>query len=179
MQKLTGILLVLATCSVHAELYKSVDEHGNVTYTDKGGKSSAPVQPPGLTSYSPPARHTQATPPQTGTATPETKAATNYTRLVIAQPASGSALNDASGTIAGRLELVPALNAAAGHKLEIAVDGKAASQSQGLEFKLENVDRGEHQLTARVVDSSGKVLKESAPVKIQLHRPSVARKQGR
>jgi hypothetical protein len=180
MRNWIGIVLALVAIGVHAELYKSVDEKGNVTYTDKGSTKSKPVQPPGLTSYAPPTRHTQpGAAPEGGAPALAAKVATSYSRLAIARPASGTALRDAAGAIPVAVEVTPAVDTAAGHKLVILLDGKPAAQPQSLEFQLENVERGEHRITARVVDGKGKVLKESTPVVVQLHRPTVARKAGR
>ncbi len=179
MRMLVGILAFLAVAQASAELYKSVDENGNVTYTDKSGTKAKPVEPPGLTSYAPPKRHTETEPPGSTAATPEPPKVTQYSQITIKTPADGTALRDASGGIDVVLDITPALNTALGHKVVIAVDGKLASTSQSAQAKLENVERGEHQLVAQVVDDKGKVLKQSRPIKIQLHRPSVARKGGR
>jgi hypothetical protein len=180
MRIVTGIVIALTALAAQAELYKSVDEKGNVTYTDKGGTKTQSVQPPGLTSYAPPTRHTQpGATPDAGAAQPQTKTVTTYSNLTITQPANGAALRDAAGTIPVTVEVSPGVDAAAGHKLVIMLNGKPAAQPQGLEFQLENVDRGEHRITARVVDAKGKVLKESTAVVVQLHRPTVARKAGR
>lgn len=181
MRTIFGILAISIALSAHAELYKSVDENGNVTYTDKSGAKSQPVQPPGLTSYAPPKRHTEADTPEpaSGQSPPSVAKVTSYSSIAIRQPANGTTLRDSAGVLPITLEITPALDVAAGHALVVLINGKSVSRSQALEFKLENVERGEHRITARVIDAKGKVLKESAAVTVQLHRPSVARKGGR
>lgn len=172
-----ALLLAFATLTAHAELFKSVDENGNVTYTDKGGSKTKPVDPPGLTSYSTPNKH-KASAPAAQPPAAEEKKPTVYSAVKITAPQPNEALRENSGDVTVKIESTPALDLAAGHKLVVLLDGKATGNAGGGEVKLSNVDRGEHQLVAQIVDAKGKVLKSSAQSSFQLFRATVGRKKG-
>lgn len=164
--------------AAYAELYKQIDENGNVTYTDKPGKGT-PVKSPGLTTYSPPALHTTPPAPNTKAGSEgedETKAVTAYSQLVVATPTQEQTVQNNEGRIEIKLALKPALNTKAGHKIAILVDRKKAAESLTLEASVANIDRGSHVVSAQVVDASGKVLKQSGDVTFHLQRHFIPRK---
>jgi len=173
------VLLFAFGASAHAELYKKVDEQGNITYSDVPSGTAKPVQPPGLTTYGTPEQHKQTTKKPPDAAKPTTT--TNYTALAIASPANDETLRDTSGAVAVKISLTPPLDTKAGHKLVLLLDQKSAAVEQTAELALKDVDRGLHTLKAQVTDASGHVLKESPEISFQLHRgPSAAaRKAGK
>lgn len=168
---------LLISISVHAELYKKVDEQGNITYSDVPSGAAKPVQPPGLTTYGTPSQHKQSSSKAPVPTKPP--ATLNYTTLAIASPVNDEALRENSGTVAVSIKLEPPLDTQAGHKLVLVLDQKSAMTSQTVETALKDVERGLHNLKVQVADANGRVLKESAPINFQLHRgPGVARKAG-
>jgi hypothetical protein len=162
---------------VSAELYKSVDEHGNVTYTDKGSDKAKPVEPPGLTTYQPAPQHTQ--PPDTE-AKPSTgkKGVTSYSNISVSSPRNNDTLRENSGNVVVKVDLSPALDVDAGHQLVALLDGKSIASAQGGEITLQNVDRGSHTVAVRVTDKAGRTLKESRAITFHLQRQSVAGRKG-
>jgi len=170
---------LIITASAHAELFKKVDEQGNITYSDVPSGAAKPVQPPGLSTYGTPEQHKQNTKKPVETKKPAT--ATNYTALAIASPANDEALRDNSGAVVVKINLVPQLDIKAGHKLVLLLDQKSAASAQAAEVALKDVERGAHTLKAQVADASGQVLRESAEIKFQLHRgpTAAARKAGK
>ena len=161
------VLGCLLAAGAHAELYKKVDEQGNVTYSDVPSGTAKPVKPPGLSTYGTPAQHKQSTkkPPD-----PAKPAAANYTALAITSPVHDEALRDNSGAVAVKVSVVPQLDTQAGHKLVVLLDSKSAAQGQAAEVSLHEVERGAHTLKVQVTDADGRVLKESAAINFQLHR---------
>jgi len=171
-------LALLIGTSAHAELYKKVDEQGNITYSDVPSGAAKPVQPPGLSTYGTPEQHKQASKKPPEAAKPP---ATNYTALAIASPANDEALRDSSGALAVKISLAPQLDTKSGHKLVLLLDLKSAAVAQTPDVALKDVERGTHTLKVQVTDANGRVLKESAEINFQMHRgPSAAaRKAGR
>lgn len=174
-----GLLIV---ANAHAELYKKVDEQGNVTYSDVPSGAAKPVKPPGLSTYGTPPQHKQVVKKPADT-TPS--ATTNYTTLTIVSPVNDEALRDNSGMVMVKVNVEPKLDIKSGHKLVLLLDQKSAATVQSsegaLEVALNEVDRGTHALKAQITEANGGVLKESAEIIFQLHRgPGAAgRKAGK
>ena len=174
MRKLIPVTLLAALlgANAHAELYKRVDEQGNVTYGDQPGGQAKPVQPGGLTTYSPPTRHTQpsAARPNTDTQKSADQAVTNYSGLAITSPAKDEVVRSNEGNIAVKIGMTPALDATAGHQLVVLLDQKPLAKVPAAETLLKNVDRGTHTLRVQIIDAKGKVLAQSADITVHMQR---------
>lgn len=166
------VLWFLSSSNVHAELYKKIDEQGNVTYSDVPSGKAKPVQLPGLTTYGTPALHKQ---PVKTPADAAKAAAANYTALALVSPANEDTLRENSGTVAVKVTLAPPLDSQAGHKLVVVLDKKPVAEAQATEVSLKDVERGTHTLKVQIADAKGLVLKESTEVTFQLHRGSAAK----
>ena len=169
----------LIAADAYAELFKKVDEQGNITYSDVPSGAAKPVQPPGLSTYGTPDQHKQTAKKPVEAKKPA--AVTNYTTLAIASPANDEALRDNSGAVVVKVSLTPPLDTKGGHKLVLLLDQKSAAVAQTAEVALKDVERGAHTLKAQITDASGHVLKESAEISFQLHRgpTAAARKAGK
>jgi hypothetical protein len=92
-------------------------------------------------------------------------------RVSIVSPSNGEVILDSEGRVAVTLNssLIP------GEAVRVLVNGVAVrTYGEGERRLLLNVDRGEHRLEAEVVDEKGAVVATSAPVTINLIRPSAA-----
>ena len=165
------VLGFLIGANAHAELYKKVDEQGNVTYSDVPSGKAKPVQLPGLTTYGTPAQHKQPF----KTPADATKVAVNYTALALVSPANEDTLRDSSGAVIVKVTLAPPLVTQAGHKLVVVLDKKPVAEAQATEVSLKDVERGTHTLKVQITDAKGLLLKESTEVTFQLHRGSAAK----
>jgi hypothetical protein len=87
-----------------------------------------------------------------------------YEQLVIAQPQDQSTVFDNSGRVPVSIVISPALSLAPGEQLQLFLDGRPVTPTQDGDLALENVDRGSHQLQARIVDRGGATLIQSEPV---------------
>lgn len=151
-----------------AEVYKHVDKDGNITYTDvpsKAKETPIPVKP--MTPYTAPVPKASSQ-----TKTEEKKPATTYRSLTIQQPANNDVIRANNGAISVTLQSQPGLDAAAGHKYAIALDGKVLQSGQSGSLTINEVARGSHTVSAQIIDSTGKVLATATPVTIQLLRSS-------
>ncbi|MCK4951034.1 MAG: DUF4124 domain-containing protein [Gammaproteobacteria bacterium] len=159
MIKLLFITFSIAMCLVntaHAEVYRSVDESGNIIFTDKPHKNSEKVDLPGLTTYeSPPYKEIKAEKIKK----PITKF-TSYSEFKILSPASKDTIRNADGDVAVNLLVTPELQVKLGHRIVLYVDGSKVTSTTVTRYKLTNVDRGSHTLSAQIVDSNGKPYSE-------------------
>ncbi len=161
---------VIVCASAQAEIYKSTDIYGNVTYTDKPAKSAKPVD----------VRSTNSIPtvkaPKVDKSEAESSLAAentiNYRSVRIVEPADDSGIEHGPGNFTVRASSKPKL--AEDHALQLYLDGAAYGKANTSgSFALTNIDRGTHELKASVVDSAGKALKNSKLIKVHVFRPSV------
>ncbi|MEM9254193.1 MAG: DUF4124 domain-containing protein [Pseudomonadota bacterium] len=169
-QLLCSCLIWIFACAVHAQVYRSVDENGNVIFTDSppaDAQSTEAVElpptntvapPPNVPSYQPPA--TEAEPAQR-----------NY-QVSIAQPANETTIPMGPGNFAVTAQVEP--NLAGDHRLQLTMDGApwGEPQSSG-SWSLTNVFRGEHTLAVNVLDQNGNTVATSSGVTVYVLRPSI------
>lgn len=93
-----------------------------------------------------------------------------YKNLSILSPANGSAFYSGSGEVDVIVEVEPAL--VKGDKVQVFLDGQLIKQGSQLQFKLQTVARGTHQLQVKLASSTGKVIKTSQS-EFTVHRPSI------
>lgn len=164
------ILSFLIGASAHAELYKRVDENGKVTYEDKPSGQAKPVEPGGLTTYSPPTQHTQTAPAKPTPEKSKPSGITHYSVLSIASPSADATVRDNVGNMAVKINVSPALDVKSGHKLVVLLDKKSVANTPAPEAALNAVERGTHTLAVQITDDTGRVLKQSAEVTFHMQR---------
>jgi hypothetical protein len=167
------LLLITASFSVHAGIYKWVDENGEVIYSDKPRTEN-------MKEHTPPAL--QITPaikpkPKTEETVEAPVAVTSYTKFDITSPVNDETIRDAAGSFGVKLALEPALDVTAGHYINLQIDGKTrVSKTTKQDINLKFIDRGSHSISAEIRDVTGKLLKASNSVTIHLHRTSTLQK---
>ena len=155
-----------------AEIYKTRDEQGHVTFSDvptndrsetiKLSKTSQyPTAPPASTSTSQSASQTDD---DEGLETE----ATAYSSISISSPGPEEAIRENSGHVTVTVRSEPRLSP--GHTYTLTLDGQPAGDSLAGVFTLENVDRGTHILSARIVDQNQSVLTQSAEITFHMLR---------
>jgi hypothetical protein len=155
---------------VQAAIYRSVDSEGNVVFTDQPDANAEPLKLPAVPTYSPPPAAARATVKPNAEAE---KAAAAYGRFAIESPEQGEALWENSGQVEVRLSLEPPLRNASGHRVLYYLDGKAEGDPVGALSKVfTNLDRGEHTVSATIVDADGQTVSSTGTVRFQLHRQS-------
>lgn len=158
------ILMLLASGSASAKIYKWILPDGSVTYSDQPQvKGAAAVELPPLQTYSPPS------PPAAGQS-PVPKLDLSYNKVEVVTPKSNETLRDNGGTISVQLAIEPPLNA--GHEVEILVDGKSIGRGRATSASVSNLDRGSHTISATIKDANGKVIKSASSVTFHLQRSS-------
>lgn len=166
-----------------SRIYRSVDEDGNVVFSDqppRPGQQAEPVEVQSENTFTPPpgtdsAGATGAQQPEAAAA--EDEAAPAYRSLRVASPADDEGLRDNAGNVTVTAALEPAL--APGHSLQVYLDGQLRQTTQGPAAQLLNVDRGTHTLELRIVDAAGNTLISSSPSVFHLQRRSVINQPAR
>ncbi len=174
---LSLLILLLAFPLSAAEIYKWVDEKGNVHYGDApGGAGAKPLtRLPGLSTYRPPAlpkleERKSAAP----SAAEPSQASAGYRMVKVVSPEPQATIRSAPGEVPVFVALDPVLRE--GHYLQVILDGKPLPQKHASTvIQLSNVDRGEHRIAVAVYDADGKLLKQSESHVFYLHRTIVKR----
>lgn len=175
--KITAILLLTAffLAPAQAEVYKYLDEQGNVVFSDRQNPSGedevVDISPPNTIPS------TRGTRPTVKMAPPQSKASSKpqdlYSSLSIVHPVHDSSVRANDGNLTVKIESEPPLDAGAGDLLKLYLDGQPAAQGMSAHIPLENLDRGEHSLEVQIIDVDGQVLKTSPSIKFYIQRHSV------
>ena len=166
--------VVLAATAVQAEIFKSVDKDGNVTFSDKASAKAGSETSEVKLNHSntvPAVETTIKLSPEASNAPQENQI--SYQGIVITTPINDSAIEHGPGNFSVGVRVVPAL--AAGHKVQVLLDGApVGAPVSGYSVPVSNVDRGTHSLVAQIVDGNGRILKSSPSSTVHVFRPSVA-----
>jgi hypothetical protein len=166
----TGITLLLST-PLSAEIYRQVDEQGNVTYTDEPSDRSpaeeVKVKP--VTTVTLPKPEAVREPEQLRERAESEGAA--YSDLRFTAPEDNQAFHSGNGDVSFQVTSSPGLKN--GHKSEVTLDGQPVGQSRSGTVMVQNVYRGTHEAGVNIVDSSGVTIKSGESITFTIHRPSV------
>lgn len=100
------------------------------------------------------------------------KTVDKYTSISITDPKNDAAIRQNAGVITISTSFSPGLDKAAGHRLQILLDGKVFADATDSTVELTDVDRGTHEVIARIIDVRGTALIISAPVTFHILRYS-------
>jgi hypothetical protein len=159
--------LLLACSTVMADVYRWVDDAGNVIYSDTARDGAEKIQLNETTVV-------PALKPQRRKRVTERKAENafaGYDSVRITSPANEETLRNTTG-VNVTVEVVPALQS--GDQLQLYFDGKAYGKpSSRTNFTVSEVERGSHDLSVAVLDVSGRQLKRSDTSVFFTHRRSI------
>ena len=163
------ILFLLLAAGVQADVYKSVNDKGEVVYSDQPTPNAQRMKLPELPTYTaPPVPAFSSTPP------PAKPATSPYQRVKILEPKNDATIRDNQGVVRVQVELDPPLMTDQGHKIQFYLNGEPHGVPIGAtSIGFSNLDRGTYTLTARVVDADDNVISSTEPVVFHLHRESV------
>ncbi len=165
------------------KIYRTVDENGNVVFTDVPPRNDQSLQTKtveldSLNSYEPVGETILRSPDgrelwiiEDETDEEEEPVAANYQFLGIISPTNDATIRDNAGNLRIAAKISPELRP--GHRLRLLLDGSPRQTSRNPDFYLSNVDRGTHQLSVQVLDEAGTVLFTSPASVVHLMRHSV------
>ncbi|WP_111498280.1 DUF4124 domain-containing protein [Marinobacter bohaiensis] len=166
-------LLALAASSVQAQVYRSVDEQGNVTFTDQASSGGEEVNVKPVTTVTLPDAEdvrqleAQQEKPSVDDQTP----AKPYSRVGFDAPEDDTAFHSGNGDMTFAVSSQPALRN--GHLFEVSLDGQPIGQNASGQFALQNVFRGTHNASVNVIDRDGRIVQSGQSITFTIHRPSV------
>jgi len=165
-QALILTLLTFAPSASYAEeIYKSVDKHGNITYSDtKTNKQAKSVKLPTINTQ-------PAVKPSLNTQQNRSQENLNY-QVAILTPQNGDTLHNNQRRININVSVSPALKP--GFYLQAMLDGMRHGQAvTSAHFTVGEFDRGEHTLSVAIIDANGKILTQSRSITLYVKRPSL------
>ncbi len=174
-------LSLLTFQPVPAQVYKTINPDGSVTYTDQAGERAEPVHIAPIQLYSPPTtKNNNAKQPSQSATNQQPDTANNtptvYTEFYIASPQHDSAIRANAGTLTLTLSLTPPLNIKQGDKIMLSLDGQTVGKpSTQLSYTLTNLDRGSHTLSASLINASGAIIKVTTPITVHILRAHIKR----
>jgi hypothetical protein len=171
MRKYLFLLLLLFCFSASAEIYKWVDQYGNVHFSDSEKNGSQQVELPKANTYTPPKRVEVPVSPE------GEEQATGYTDMAIVKPEQNETIRSNIGDVSIAINLTPALRP--GDSVTLYMDGKELLKGESqTSFSLTGVERGSHTLRATVIGSEGTELISSKSILFHLHKVSVLKRKG-
>lgn len=183
---LVTFLLLSAAHPLMAEVYKTVDENGNVTYTDRSpGDGSRPMELPELSIIERPTY--QKTARQAGlenkdaegeeTAVSLRALRRKYRDFAIISPTNEESIWNAQQAVPVAWRVSSPL--AAGMTVTLIVDGKRQAATTQSVIPVDGLVRGEHTLTAELKDAKNRTVASAQPVTIFIKQPSVYNNRAR
>lgn len=163
------ILISLITNPAYAKLYKSIDEHGNVTYSDApigGNSETQELKPINI------APATETTTYSKKINKPEAEEHINY-QVRIVSPESGTTLTAGQRNLHIALDIEPALQD--GAMAVILLNGKRTASGQNSNLTIEEINRGAHNVSAIITNKNGKTVGQSQSITVNVLRPTIAR----
>ena len=163
----TSLLLSLGLSSLAtAEIYKTVDKNGRITYTDvpPANTEAKPLELKTINSLPSP-----AVIPNTSPSTSGVSDDTNEYDVQITAPENGRTLMADERSVMISISLNQNLND--GDLFAYKIDGDTLTTTQETTYTLTDPPRGEHSLTVDVIDREGKTLAQSNPITLLVMRP--------
>ena len=184
-----NILLLLTSAAfiyggiADARFYKSVDEQGNIVYSDTPTPGAEQLTPPPISTVEskPVPKEPETEVEKTGEAGAEEtkKPPTKYTKFSIVTPRNDDTIWDNNGSVPVSLALEPALDTENGHSVWVYVDGSAVvRKSLVLVHPLTGIERGQHTIRAEIRDDKRKTLKRTKNVTVHMKRASAIPRGG-
>lgn len=164
--------LVILSCafSVSAmaeDFYKWKDARGNIQYGDQppANVKAQPMDMPKLTvienygeQWKPVSFPKEADPYQQQAKSKATSGA--YTSLTFIAPKANQPIRANDGDVSAIISLKPKLKS--GHVISFSIDGKEVAKGISRTNNFTNLSRGDHNVSVKVMDKSGKVLKSQS-----------------
>ena len=153
-----------------AQIYRSIDGDGNVTYSDTPPVSGPSEQVKLRQTNSTPAPEMVEPAPTYTDSTEEADEGSDYS-VSISSPANETTIPMGPGNFSISASIDPALSQ--GALLQLYVDGSTSGNPQSSNtWTLTNAFRGAHDLKVVVVSNKGDQLAESEAVRVYVLRPS-------
>lgn len=165
-------LLLIIVVAVQADVYRSVDDQGNIIFSDTSTDNAEKVELQELFTYTPPVI-TDLIEDDLQSPLPLDIPIPSYA-VVITSPSQNETVRENAGNVIITSIISPGLNVERADKLLFSLDGTLKSTAQDANsYTFKNVDRGSHIAVVSVVDKNGKTIKSSKSILFHLQRATV------
>jgi len=178
MNKIILLLLVFVSTAAMSQVYKQVGPDGQVYFSDQPspGAERIKVEPAQAVSIPPVSEQLLDSLDSSKSDDQQDSNVVSYTNFRITSPIEEESVRANNGHVDIQLSLQPALGSGDAVILDIdGEDGKVSITGSDMTIGLDNVSRGEHKITARIVNASGATRIESQLVTFYVQRVSVGR----
>ncbi len=154
--------ILLSPLPASAEIYKWVDDEGNIVYSDTPNNRAEEYEPPSLNAIPMP----KPAPKSEQKKKPESP---GYQSFRIVSPAPEQVVRDNSGNLTIQLASKPPLQD--GHYYSVLVDGYVmVKKTTDNTITLPGINQGEHKIRVLIRDASGKTLAKTGSVIVHMKR---------
>jgi hypothetical protein len=169
-------LLALLICTPLAaeQIYRYVDEQGNVVFTDEPRPGAEPVKLGPLNTVNTP--EPAPTKPRIGTTGPD-QAGQAYRTVRLQGPPDESVLRQQSGFDVS-LELEPPLQTREGHQASLIVNGEEYARGPQTAWQLRDLDRGSYTVQGVILGTGGRPIASSNTLSVTIKRTSALQPRG-
>ncbi|WP_051326468.1 DUF4124 domain-containing protein [Aliagarivorans taiwanensis] len=161
-----GLLLILSAAA--DTVYQWTDEQGNLHYSDQPREGATQID----VDVTPPISEGPIAVPRPPTGS-DAATIVQY-QVSIVQPQDQQTLRDNQGTIIVRATTNPPAPSSLRYRLLLNGDPQGRLHENG-QFRLTNVERGEHLLAVELVDTTGKKIASSQAITVYMHRATQQR----
>lgn len=160
-----------------AVICKSIDETGVVSYTDTPStECENPVRLRGYSSYSPRRIDSPVDSATVGGGAKTGEEFAGYRSMRMVQPADNATVRSNEGKVPIQIGLEPGLQP--GHRIQLVLDGQPiGSPLSATDAVLSGIERGSHQLGARVLTGDGQVIGTVDSARFTLHSEALGTEQ--
>lgn len=167
---LIAALAVAISFPAWSEVYRHVDEEGNVTFSDEPRDGAETIEVKSVTTVTLP--KLEDLPETEGARADEDREEQSpYDSIQFEAPTNNEAFWSGSGDITFSVTSTPDLRE--GHMYEVTLDGQIVGQSDDGTVAVQNVYRGTHDAQVSVVDNEGRPVQRGQSISFTIHRPSV------
>ncbi len=167
--------MAVAADTATAQVYKVVDENGNVTYTDQQPKDGsepiklAPISVIETPDYKQPARKSKKKADGKEMSVRELRR--RYADFAIVSPRQEESIWYSEAALSVAWNTGKPLQS--GMQVSIIVDGKQHSKTTSRRIVLPKLERGEHKIEAQLTDAKNRTIATAEPVIFFVKRPNV------
>lgn len=169
---LTLSILLISPLATAQPIYKTVDEQGRVSYSDKpprGEEQDRSAELPPVNQV--PAQ--QRTSPRQSTSPGPTRDDTLQYTLSLLSPQQDASVPPGQRDLTIAVQLQPALRPE--HQLVYYLDGEPVAESRSTQHTIEEIYRGSHTIRVEALSATGQILGSTESVTVHVHRPTVNR----